>query len=141
MSDSMVCKIKNPKMFVPQAEGGQPLDPKLATVVSDVPAQVPKGVNATELDNQAAQAGNAMQTLAIVQLVSAVFMKGAMNDLMGLFFTLQIICYMKLYDTPLPSNTDVYISEFTKLIEFQALNPDKALKAFWPDFDLWAWVA
>jgi len=50
MSDSMVCKIKTPSLFMPQAEGGKPLDPSNATIVSEVPAQVPKGVNASLLD-------------------------------------------------------------------------------------------
>jgi len=62
----MVLSLKNPQMFVPKAEGGQPLDPKMATIVDEVPKQVPKGVNATLLESQADQAGNAMQGLMIV---------------------------------------------------------------------------
>jgi len=45
-----------------------------------------------------------------------------------MFFTLQIICYTKIYDIAIPGNADIYIVEFTKLIEFDVLNPDTILQ-------------
>ena len=38
---------------------------------------------------------------------------------------MQIVCYLKIYDIPIPSNTEIYIGEFTKIIEFDLLNPEK----------------
>lgn len=82
-----------------------------------------------------------MMTLAIVQLVGSVFLKGLMKDLMGLFFTLQIICYLAVYDIPIPANAEIFISQLTSLIEFEMLKPKGFLAAFWPEFDLMAWIS
>ena len=67
-------------------------------------------------------------------------MKGAINDLIGLYFTLQIICYISIYDTPLPSNTEIYMSEFTNMIEFKALKPDSIIGLVITDFKLVEWI-
>jgi hypothetical protein len=57
-------------------------------MVKVVPKQLPKGVSAEELEAQAEATANTMKTLAIMQLVAAVFMKGMIKDLIGLYFTL-----------------------------------------------------
>ena len=106
--DQLICKIKNPQIFVPVAEGGEPLSAKSATMVKEVPKQLPKGYSAKELEEQAESTASAMKTIAIVQLVASIFMKGAINDLLGLYYTLQIVVYMQAYDTPTPSNTEIY---------------------------------
>ena len=67
-------------------------------------------------------------------------MKGAINDLISLYFTLQIICYISIYDTPLPSNTEIYMYEFTNMIEFKALKPDSIIGLVNPDFKLAEWI-
>lgn len=54
--DQIVCKIKNPQIFVPEADGGEPLSRDKATVVKEVPKQLPKGVSAEELEAQAESA-------------------------------------------------------------------------------------
>jgi hypothetical protein len=36
---------------------------------------------------------------------------------------------LKIYDVPIPSNAEIYVEEFTKLIEFDILNPDGLLQA------------
>ena len=41
-----------------------------------------------------------------------------------MFYTLQILCYLKIYGTVIPSNADIYIVEITKLVEFDVLKPD-----------------
>jgi len=38
------------------------------------------------------------------------------------------MCYLKIYDTPIPSNAELYMIEFTKLIEFDILNPESFIK-------------
>lgn len=69
-------------------------------------------------------------------------MKGALNDFWVMFFTLQIICYLKIYDVAIPGNADIYITEFTKLIEFDVLNPDSIISLITsdPDFKLMDWI-
>jgi hypothetical protein len=36
---------------------------------------------------------------------------------------------LKIYDVPIPANAEIYIYEFTKIIEFDFLNPDGILQA------------
>jgi hypothetical protein len=36
---------------------------------------------------------------------------------------------LKIYDVPIPSNAEIYVDEFIKLIEFDVLNPDGILQA------------
>ena len=86
--DQIVCSIKNTFLFAPTASGGEPLKKESATNVESVPRQLPKGFSAEELEAQAASAGNAMKGLMVIQIGLAVFMKGAIKDLVGLFFTL-----------------------------------------------------
>ena len=47
-----------------------------------------------------------------------------MDDLWELYFTLQIACYLSFYKIMFPANAQIYIIEFTKLIEFSILNPE-----------------
>ena len=59
-----------------------------------------------------------------------------MNDLWSLFFTMQLICYLRIYDTPIPSNAEIYMKEFIKIIEFQMLNPEALIGLFVPGFKM-----
>lgn len=43
---------------------------------------------------------------------------------------------------PIPGNADIYVTEFTKLIEFDVLNPDSIIRMISsdPDFKLMDWI-
>ena len=45
-----------------------------------------------------------------------------MDLLWNLFFSLQIVCYLVIYDVPMPANVGIFIEEFTKLIEFRMMS-------------------
>ena len=49
---------------------------------------------------------------------------------------------MKIYDVQIPANTQIYIDEFIKLLEFDVLKPDSIVKLFNgdPDFKFLDWV-
>jgi len=68
-----------------------------------------------------------MTAVFIIQIFLQLCLKGALNEFWLMFFTLQIICYLKIYDTPIPGNADIFVAEFTKLIEFEVLNPEKII--------------
>ena len=59
-----------------------------------------------------------------------------MDRIWNLYFTLQIMCYITEYDTPLPGNAVIYLDEFTKLVEFEILKPEPLIQIFYPDFSL-----
>ena len=77
-----------------------------------------------------------MLALFLIQIILQICLKGSLDRLWNLFFTMQIICYLVIYDIPLPANTDIYIIEFTKLIEFDILNPDGILRKITGDPDI-----
>ena len=78
--------------------------------------------------------GQIMQSLTIVQLVASIFLKGAIADLMSCLFILQMTCFLSTYSTIMPPNTEVYVVEFTKLVNFEALKPDSLLKTINPEW-------
>lgn len=52
-----------------------------------------------------------------------------------------MICYLVIYtDLPIPANTKIYIKEFTKVIEFESLNPEGVIRFFSPNFKLEDWL-
>ena len=101
-----------------------------------IPPQLPLGLSEDELIEQAKSAQSSVLGIFIVQLILQIFLKGSLDRLWNLFFTLQIICHLVIYTVPFPANTSIYIVEFTKLIEFTALNPDSLLQVAIGDPDL-----
>jgi len=65
-----------------------------------------------------------MAGLIVIQILAQLFLKGGMNDLFSMYFALQVVCYLMIYDVPMPSNAEIYISELVKLIEFRILKPE-----------------
>ena len=52
-----------------------------------------------------------------------------------------MICYLVIFnDLPIPANTTIYIKEFTKVIEFESLNPAGVIRFFDPEFWLEGWL-
>lgn len=139
--DALLIKIKNPALFVSK-ETGVIMDPKDQDeqLAQTIPKQVPDGVDPLVVKKRAEMSANAIKTMMVVQLILSVFLKGALDDLWGLYFTLQIMCYMKVYDTFFPQSADDYLKEFKKIIEFDILSPEGFIKIFNSDFDLRAFM-
>jgi hypothetical protein len=51
------------------------------------------------------------------------------------------LCYLTVYDTTIPSSAEMYLKEITKIIEFDILSPEGAIKVIYPDFDLRAFIS
>ena len=49
---------------------------------------------------------------------------------------MQLLCYLTIYDIPIPANSEIYVTQFTKLIEFDVLNPEGVIQLVDPDFNL-----
>ena len=94
------------------------------TMVQPVPRQLPKGVDADAVEASADSAGNAVKGIMIIQLVAQVFLKGALDNLWSLLFTLQMCCFLVIYKIPIPSNGMMYIKNYTSLIRFEVLKPE-----------------
>ena len=82
-----------------------------------------------------------MTALAIVQLAGSAFMKGALDDIWGLFLVLQLCAYMSVYETPVPANSELYMDEFRKMVKFEILKPDNLVGLWLPGFKLQDYLA
>jgi len=82
-----------------------------------------------------------MRVLMIIQLFAQIFLKGALNNLWSLLFTLQLCCFLKIYDIPTPSNAEIYMSQYTSLIKFEVLKPQGLVRLVYDTkFDMKVWI-
>jgi len=121
-NDQVMTTIKNPDLFVSE-ESFDALAKDKSTSIKFTPTQVPKDVSAEKLSADAKQTNNAMLALIILQIVAQIALRGGMDDLWSMFFTLQIVCYLKFYGVIVPTNVATYRDQFVKLIEFNVFNP------------------
>jgi len=63
-----------------------------------------------------------------------------MENLWTMFFAIQIMVYLRIYDVPFPANVVIYVKQFESLIKFDLLNPIAIAKLFHPDFDFKVYV-
>lgn len=68
--------------------------------------------------------------MIICQILLQLCLEGSMTYIWNLYFAMQIICYLYIYDVNFPANTEIYLEEFIKLLEFQFLKPDKFIREF-----------
>lgn len=106
-----------------------------------IPRQLPNGVSEDDIINSAMQAQKSALAILIVRLLLQVCFKGSMNDLWNLFFTIQLIAYLTIYDVKFPANAEIYIKEFVKLVEFDILKPTVFIQTFFdPTFKFSTWI-
>ena len=43
-------------------------------------------------------------------------------------------CFLSIYQVNIPSNTDIYISEFRNLIQFDVADPQSIIEYVYPNF-------
>jgi len=86
-NDQVMTTIKNPDLFVSE-ESFDALAKNKATSIKFTPTQVPKDVSAEKLSADAKQTNNAMLALIILQIVAQIALRGGMDDLWSMFFTL-----------------------------------------------------
>lgn len=64
-----------------------------------------------------------------------------LDELWLLYFTMQIMCYLKYYDSPFPANVQMYMDKFTGTVEFDLLNPQTYIRLFNPNFRFVDWFS
>ena len=79
---------------------------------------------------------NGCNWMVLVQILSQVFLKGGMDYMYELYFTLQIVVYIYYYEFQKPSSAEVFISIFKDLIEFRILSPEPFVQIWIKDFTL-----
>lgn len=59
-------------------------------------------------------------------------MKSRSEDFFEFIFAMQIVTSLDVYDIDIPANSEVFITEFRKLIKFEILNPRGIVQLFLP---------
>lgn len=54
---------------------------------------------------------------------------------------MQLIAYMSIYDTSIPANVEIYVTEFRKMVKFEILKPDNMLQFIEPGLTLQSLIA
>jgi hypothetical protein len=97
---------------------------------------MPKSVDAVAVEGSAKGASSSLLWVIILQISVQVLLKGSIDDIWGLFMTMQLLAYISIYDTSTPANVEIYIDEFRKIPKFEILKPDNLLGVFWPGLTL-----
>jgi len=63
-------------------------------------------------------------------------MKGSIDKIINLLYTLQLTKSISYYDLKFPANAQIYLNELRKLVDAEALKPDNLLEMFGFDFKL-----
>ena len=119
-------RIINPDLFI-SAESGLPLEGSALTIIKEFPTQLPKGFSEAAITGSAKSAKDAMTVIIIVQIIMQGFLKGVIEDLWSLYFTLQLCSYLTLLNVSIPGNAEIYVQQFRQLVDFDVFKPDNLL--------------
>lgn len=133
--DNVNIEIIDNSFFV-SAVTGEAIPIENAKFSKSVPRQLPKGVVEKELVEDAKSASQSMTAVVIVQLIMQISMKGSLDDIWGLYLTLQLIAYISIYEASIPANVEIYFNEFRKMVNFEILQPDNLIGLIWPGVTL-----
>jgi hypothetical protein len=76
---------------------------------TEMPRQLPHGITEESIAIQARIAFIGMAAVFITQIGLMRYLNGSIQQLMTLYFSLQMVVYMKIYNVPIPSNAEIYI--------------------------------
>jgi hypothetical protein len=136
------CRIKviDPWLFVSK-ETGMPMPGNARTLIDRFPRQAIAGVDVDAVEKKAkaaAQACGALAGTAVVSLSCCSTLPGA---LWSGYYVLQLACHLQLFDVYIPASAQIYLDEFTKLVEFEVFNPTTYARYwFGEDFTMYRFV-
>lgn len=76
---------------------------------TEMPRQLPAGITEASIALQARIAFIGMSAVFITQVGLMKYLNGSIQQLMTLYFSLQMVVYMKIYNIPIPSNAEIYV--------------------------------
>ena len=62
--------------------------------------------------------------IVIIQLLAQVCLKGGMNYILEMYYTLQMIAYVSKYSFEKPASAQMFIDSVVSIIEFHTLSPE-----------------
>ena len=131
--DEALIKVKNRNLFVSQ-ETGKKYPQNDGGIIDQFPRQLGVGDNILKMQQDALLFTSLAQASTIVIVFGYLFIKGNPYDIWTMFFAMQLICYLKVYDTHLPSNAQIYMGYFSNAVEFGIFDPLTYIKMIYPNF-------
>ena len=86
LEDEIVVVVMDKKLFMNPY--GETIEQQGSIIMKPLPRQVPKGVDAEKLEEQAQDTGDAMKVFFIIQLIISFILKGSIDYLFSFFLTL-----------------------------------------------------
>jgi hypothetical protein len=72
-----------------------------------------------------------------LQIGAQIFMKGSMQQLWDLYFSLQLIIYVPSFmKIEMPVSAELFVNALKSIIDFDMLKPDPLIQIYNPDFSL-----
>ena len=133
--DSVSLKFKNLALFVSK-ESAVSLQTENSEISKTIPRQLPKNVDVVALVDSANNIQTALACLVWIQLGLQFAFKNSIADMLGGFYCIQLCTFFTLYQVSFQANSDIYISEFRKLVTFHAIKPDNIIGLFFPGFKI-----
>ena len=91
--DQVECKVINPFLFVSEDSGGYLMDYK-EVMVSKIPKQLPLNFDAESVQKVAEIVEQVSKWIMFAQLITQLCLKGSIEQILSLYYTLQMICYI-----------------------------------------------
>ena len=91
--------------------------------MAKIPHQFPNTMSATFVEEQAKIMIDTFKTLAIILFIIQLCLRGSLEQLVSLYFALQLIVYLSIYTITQSIFAQVYMDELRKVLEFYIVEP------------------
>ena len=109
---------------------------QLPTIKVKLPRQLPADVDEEKLAEEAKESADQVGWFCIAQLVIQPLLKSGLDSLWSMYFTLQLVKIVPLFDIYIPAIMEIYWQEIRGLIDFDRLTPDYLINTFLPGYDM-----
>jgi hypothetical protein len=104
-------------------------------MVDFFPRQTLLGVDLEKLDDEVEEFTTLGLGIVITIFGIMLYTRGRTHDLWTMFYVLQMLCYLTIYDVPLPASAQAFLEVISKHINFYLISPLAIIKLFKPDFE------
>ena len=126
-------EVTKPEMFIAESSG-KALEQTNHN--SGSPTQAPNEIDVDEMETNTKTQSNSLLAVVIVQVCLTFVLKGAINDLVSLILSLQLVLALRLYDVQFPANADIFAIQVQDVIDFKYCNIEDLIQLFQPSFTL-----
>ena len=135
--DFIIANVLHPEMFTSK-ESNVALNSSLTKIINMIPRQLPRGIDEESVKTIGSTSEKIVLAIAIIQIAIQYFLKGALDRLWQMYFTMQMLSYMTFYDTPLPALAEFGLELTTSMVEFKSLKLENLISTIDPSFSLYS---